>query len=414
MEPRDLFAPDVMSTPIEGAAPNGARSDLRDVHEAVPASDAAWMRRALALAEHGRGSTSPNPLVGCVLVRDGELVGEGHHAKAGGPHAEVVALEAAGDAAAGATAYVTLEPCDHHGRTPPCSRALIEAGITRVVVASLDPDPRVDGGGVRRLREAGIDVDVGILRDEADAQNDIFRTSVLRGRPYVLYKTAMTLDGKIATRTGHSRWITGDASRALVQRWRHELDAVAVGVSTVLLDDPLLTARVEGGRTPLKVVFDSVARTPPDASLFLPDDAGTVPRVIVYVGPRAPDDRRRALREAGAEVVEHGGPRDRPAVTAVLEDLHERDVRSVLLEGGGTLAWSFLEAGAIDRVAWFIGPKLLGGNGATPLGGLGVTSMPDAVALTDVTTRPSGDDLLIEARVAPTHPSAARAEERSS
>lgn len=357
------------------------------------------MARALDLAERGRGTTSPNPLVGCVLVRDGEIVGEGHHRHAGEDHAEIAALLDAGESASGATAYVTLEPCDHHGRTPPCSLALISAGVRRVVVATLDPNPRVDGAGVRRLRDAGIEVDVGVRGDEADRQNEAFRTSQLLGRPFVLYKTAMTLDGKIATRTGQSRWITSETSRARVQRWRHELDAVAVGVSTVLLDDPRLTARVERGRTPLKVVFDSVARTPPDAALLAPDEAGVPARVTVFVGPSAPDERVAALRDAGADVTTLDGPRGRPAVAAALAELHRREVRSVLLEGGGTLAWSFLEARAIDRVAWFIGPKLLGGNGATPLGGMGVTTMDEAIGLDDLTSEASGTDLLLSARV---------------
>lgn len=357
------------------------------------------MARALELAEHGRGTTSPNPLVGCVLVRDGAIVGEGYHRRAGEDHAEIVALRDAGDAAEGSTAYVTLEPCDHHGRTPPCSLALIRAGVRRVVVAALDPNPVVDGSGVRRLVGAGVEVDVGVRRDEAERQNEVFRTSQLLGRPFVLYKTAMTLDGKIATRTGHSRWITGETSRARVQRWRHELDAVVVGVSTVLLDDPRLTARVEHGRTPRKVVFDSVARTPPGAALLAPDEAGVPARVTVVVGPLAAADRVAALRDAGAEVVTLDGPKGRPSVAAALAELHRREVRSVLLEGGGTLAWSFLEARAIDRVAWFIGPKLLGGNGATPLGGLGVTTMDEATELADLRSEMSGDDLLLTARV---------------
>jgi len=362
-------------------------------------NDERYMDRALVLAEQGRATVSPNPLVGCVLVREGAIVGEGYHRRAGEPHAEVLALREAGEAARGATAYLTLEPCDHHGRTPPCSEALISAGVARVAVAALDPDPRVDGAGVRRLRDAGIAVEVGIRREEAELQNEIFRTAQLAGRPFVLYKTAMTLDGKIATRTGQSRWITGTASRELVHRWRHELDAVAVGVSTVLLDDPRLTARVPAGRTPLKLVFDSVGRTPPDAALFDPDDQGADARVLIYVAPDAPALRIEALRQAGAEVIALDGPRGRPAVTAALADLQRREVRSVLLEGGGTLAWSFLETRAIDRVAWFVGPKLLGGNGATPLGGLGVRFMEDATQLSDLHSEPSGEDLLISARV---------------
>lgn len=372
---------------------------MSGAHAEPMAEHERFMIRALELAEQGRATASPNPMVGCVIVDGGDVVGEGWHRRAGEAHAEIVALRAAGEHARGATVYVTLEPCDHHGRTPPCTQALIDAGVRRVVVAALDPDPRVDGAGVRRLQEAGVEVVVGVLRGEAERQNEAFRTALLAGRPYVLYKTAMTLDGKIATRTGQSRWITGDASRARVQRWRHELDAVAVGASTVLLDDPRLTARVDGGRTPLKVVFDTVARTPPDATLFAPDEGGTPARVLIAVGESAPDARVAALRDAGAEVIVVPGPKGRPSVTGVLAELQAREVRSVLLEGGGTLAWSFLEARAIDRVAWFIGPKLLGGHGATPLAGPGVTTMDDAYGLTELRSDVSGEDLLLTARV---------------
>ena len=361
------------------------------------------MARALELAELGRGTTSPNPMVGCVLVAGDEVVGEGWHRRAGEPHAEALALRDAGPRARGATAYVTLEPCDHHGRTPPCSLALIEAGVARVVVATQDPDPRVRGAGLRRLREAGVDVVTGVLADAAEAQNEAYLTSQRRGRPFVLYKTAMTLDGKIATRTGHARWITGEASRARVQRWRDELDAVAIGVTTVLLDDPRLTARVEGGRTPIKVVFDARARTPVDAALFAPDQGGAPARVWIVTGPKAPEARLAALRDAGAETIRvdgpEDGPEDRPDVAAALAELHRREVRGLLLEGGGTLAWSFLEAGAIDRVAWFVAPKLLGGPGATPLGGPGVATMDAAIDLHDLRSEASGADLLITGRV---------------
>lgn len=368
------------------------RTETTDEH-------ARFMARALDLAEQGRATTSPNPMVGCVIVADGEIVGEGFHRRAGEDHAEIVALRDAGDAARGATAYVTLEPCDHHGRTPPCSEALIRAGVRSVVVAALDPNPAVDGAGVRRLRDAGVEVATGVLQDQAERQNEAFRTSQLLRRPFVLYKTAMTLDGKIATRTGHSRWITGEASRRRVQRWRHELDAVAVGVTTVLLDDPRLTARVDGGSTPLKVVFDSVARTPPDAALFANDEHGVAARVTVVVGPKAPEPRAAALRDAGAELVRLDGPNGRPSVAGALAELHRREVRSLLLEGGGTLAWSFLDAHAIDRVAWFIGPKLLGGAGASPLGGRGVATMEHAVGLDELRSETSGDDLLLTARI---------------
>jgi len=357
------------------------------------------MRRALALAERGRGHVSPNPLVGCVLVREGEVVGEGWHRRAGEPHAEVEALTAAGERARGATAYVTLEPCDHTGRTPPCTEALIQAGVRRAVVAAFDPNPVTDGAGVRRLREAGVEVEVGLAREEAEAQNEVFRVAQLHGRPFVLYKTAMTLDGKIATRAGRSRWITGEAARERVQRWRNELDGVAVGINTVLLDDPLLTSRIEGGRTPVKVVFDSVARTPPTARLFEPDAAGVPARVVLFATAKASPERVAALRERGAEVVVTGETQGRTDVRAALPALLERGVTSLLLEGGGTLAWAFFEAQAVDRVAWFIGPKLLGGAGASPLGGIGVARMEDALTLGDVRTESLDGDLLVTGRV---------------
>jgi diaminohydroxyphosphoribosylaminopyrimidine deaminase / 5-amino-6-(5-phosphoribosylamino)uracil reductase len=358
------------------------------------------MRRALALAEHGRPAASPNPLVGCVIVAGDEVVGEGWHARAGEPHAEVIALQAAGERARGATAYVTLEPCDHHGRTPPCTGALLAAGVARVVIATADPNPLVDGRGAQRLRAAGVDVSVGLLASEAQEQNAAFFTAQRLGRPWVRYKTAMTLDGKIATRTGQSRWITGEASRALVQRWRHESDAVAVGVTTVLLDDPRLTARIAGGRTPRKVVFDSVGRTPPGAALFEPDDDGVAARVTLMVGPSAPAARLDALRERGADVVTSDDGRGRPDVAGSLRHLLALEsVTSVLLEGGGTLAWSFVEARVVDRIAWFVGPMLLGGKGASPLGGLGVATIADAITLDGMSVRHLGHDLLVEGGV---------------
>ncbi len=379
-----------MHSDPNGAARNGATWKDDDV---------AFMRRALELAERGRGTVSPNPLVGCVLVKNGSVIGEGWHERAGEAHAEVRALAAAGDAARGATAYVTLEPCAHTGRTGPCTEALIGAGIARVVVASLDPNPAVNGRGVERLRAQGISVEIGLLRATAETQNEVFRTAQLLRRPFVLYKTAMSLDGKIAVRTGRSRWITGPSARQRVHQWRAELDAVAVGVNTLLLDDPTLTAREPAGRTPLKVVFDSVARTPPTAKLFAPDEAGVPARVVIYCTSEAPQSRVAALESVGATVVRTSSERGRPVVAAVLSDLLARGVTSVLLEGGGTLAWDFFAHGFVDKVAWFIAPKLLGGTAAGPLGGLGVASMADAFELEDVVTQSIGADLLVTGRV---------------
>ena len=335
-------------------------------------------------------------MVGCVLAQGDEIVGEGWHQRAGEPHAEVLALRSAGTRGRGATAYVTLEPCDHQGRTPPCSEALIAAGVARVVVATLDPDARVAGRGLERLRAAGIEVTLGVLEDEARVQNAAYLTQRRTGRPWVRYKTAMTLDGKIATRTGRSRWITGVESRALVQRWRHEHDVVAVGVTTVLRDDPMLTARVADGRTPHKLVFDSVARTPVQAALFEADAYGVRARVTIATGPGAPAARVAALRERGATLLQSDDGRGRPSVQQTLAWLAEAGALSLLLEGGGTLAWSFAEAQAIDRVAWFVAPKLLGGGGASPLGGLGVATMDEALTLERTEVRRVGEDLLVE------------------
>jgi diaminohydroxyphosphoribosylaminopyrimidine deaminase/5-amino-6-(5-phosphoribosylamino)uracil reductase len=365
-------------------------------------TDVRHLRRALALAERGRGTTHPNPMVGCVIARGEEAVAEGWHERAGGPHAEAAALAAAGEAARGATAYVTLEPCAHHGRTPPCTDALIAAGVARVVFASPDPDPHVAGAGEARLRGAGVEVVSGALRDEADVLNAAYLTHRRLGRPWVRYKTAMTLDGKIATRTGRSRWITGPAARAMVHRWRHQADAVAVGINTLLQDDPALTTRLEGddapGRTARKVVFDAIARTPVTARVFDDGPDGAPARVTIVVGPDAPDARTAALEARGARVLRVPALQGRPDVGIALRELAGGDdpVVELLLEGGGTLAWSFLAAGAIDRVAWFVAPKLVGGRGATPLAGLGVAGMDEAHALQDTEVRRVGDDLLIE------------------
>ena len=414
------------NAPWQSMDPELQRAGSRPVSEGAESAgdpggrdgDDRYMARALELAERGRATVSPNPMVGCVIVRDHRVVGEGWHRRPGTPHAEVHALRAAGDAARGATAYVTLEPCSHHGRTPPCSDALVRAGVRRVVVAAGDPNPLVNGAGLRRLREAGVEVRRGVMRAEVEAQNEAFLTAQRTGRPFVLYKTAMSLDGRIATRTGASRWITGEAARARVQRWRHWSDAVAVGVGTVLADDPLLTARIAGGRTPLKVIFDSTARTPTDAALFRPDRAGEPARVLIVAADGAPRSRTEALRRSGATVVELEGEDGRPSVREALSALRDREVGRVLLEGGGTLAWSFFAAGAVDRVAWFVAPMLLGGGGATPLAGAGVARLEDAIRLEGVRTEACGDDLLLEARVAsfrrlaPPAPATTRAGER--
>lgn len=316
------------------------------------------MRAALGQAARGLGRTSPNPSVGCVVVREGEIVGRGFHPKAGEPHAEVFALREAAERARGATAYVTLEPCSHFGRTPPCADALIAAGVRRVVVAALDPNPRVAGRGVRKLREADIEVSVGVLQDEAARQQAGFRSLITRARPWTVLKYAMTLDGTIATRSGDSRWVSSEEARTLVHRWRDELDAVAVGAQTVLTDDPQLTTRgVPGGRDARRVVFDRRGRVPAAARTLGP---GSVLVTSAQTDPRP-------FEAYGTTVIAH---EDLPGA---LRALGELDIASVLLEGGPVLAGAFLEADLVDEVRVFVAPKLLGA-GQSPLGGRCMTS----------------------------------------
>ncbi len=353
------------------------------------------MRRALALAARGLGRTSPNPAVGAVVVRGDTVVGEGFHERAGAPHAERVALGIAGEAARGADLYVTLEPCCHHGRTPPCTEAIIEAGIARVFYACADPDPRASGDGHRQLEAAGVQVEAGLLRDEAERVNEAYLKHKRTGRPFVTLKLAMSLDGKIATRSGDARWITGEAARRRVHEMRNSSDAVMVGVGTVLADDPRLTTRgIEGGRDALRVICDSRARTPPDARVISQDSDAPC---LVAVAEGAGAERVEALREAGPEVLVLPGQNGRVDLDALSLALGEREVMSVLLEGGGTLAWSALKSGMVDKVALFYAPMILGGDEAIPaVGGLGIERIADAFRLREMTVERVGDDLLVE------------------
>ena len=356
------------------------------------------MRRALTLALGGRGCTSPNPMVGAVLVKDGVVVGEGYHAQLGGPHAEVVALDAAGERARGATLYVSLEPCCHTGRTPPCTDAILRAGVSRVVAAVQDPNPAVRGQGLARLREAGLAVDVGACEAEARALNAAFFTWVTMGRPLGILKAGMSLDGKIATRTGEARWITGEPSRRRAHQMRAEVDAILVGAETALRDDPLLTARDSPApRQPLRVVADSRARLPLAHQLVR--TAREVP-TLVAATPQAPGDRVSALKAAGVEVLVVDGPGPRVDLRALAGALAKRNVTSLLIEGGGTLHAAALEAGIVDRVAIFIAPILLGGRDAVPvLGGAGAATLGEAWRLNDVALEPMGDDWLFTGTV---------------
>ena len=362
--------------------------------------DARFMRRALELAERGRGLTSPNPMVGAVVVSDDEIVGEGYHERAGGPHAEVVALAAAGARSRGATLYVTLEPCSYHGRTPPCATSVVAAGISRVVAALVDPNPRVSGRGLAVLREAGVEVADAILTDHAERQNRAFVAAMRLGRPHVTLKAAMTLDGRIADRQGESKWITGEEARASAHRLRSECDAIVVGVGTVLRDDPALTVRRERPwpREPYRVVLDTHARTPAGARLIA---AATPARALVITGEGARPDRVAALRTAGATVVPVETRDGRVDPRAALAALADREVRAVLVEGGSDVHGAFVDAGLVDRVAVFVAPRLLGGRQATPsIGGFG-RPLAGALRLGTLEVVRVGDDLLIEADLRP-------------
>lgn len=353
------------------------------------------MQRALELARLGLGRTSPNPPVGAVVARGGAVVGEGYHRKSGTPHAERVALANAGEVARGADLYVTLEPCCHHGRTPPCTDAIIEAGIARVFYAVEDPDPHCAGGGEAALSAAGIEVEGGLLRDDARRLLAGYIRHRVSGRPLVTVKLAMSLDGRIATKTGDSQWISGDRSRRIVHEMRDRCDAVMVGVGTVLVDDPALTTRdVPGGRDALRVIVDSRASTPADAKVIRQQsDAGC----LIACTAAASLDRVGILRDAGAEVCVLPERAGRVDLAALMDALGRRGVLNLLVEGGGDLAGGALAAGVVDRVMLFYAPLIIGGRDAVPaVGGEGAECVADALRLHDVTTRRIGDDLLIE------------------
>jgi len=361
-----------------------------------------WMRRALHLAE--RGFTPPNPMVGCVLVRDGVNVGEGWHPYAGQPHAEVFALRAAGEKAAGATAYVTLEPCSHFGRTPPCADALIAARVRRVVVATPDPNPKVSGRGMARLQAAGIEVALGILETPARRVNEAFLHFHTTGVPFVTLKAAMTLDGKIATRTGDSKWITGPKARRYVHLQRARSGAVMVGIGTLLADDAQLTARLPGvtlPRQPLRIVVDSHLRTPPDcAAIRL---ATPKSPLLIATQESVDSDRARALLKEGVEILSlPANTAGRVDLSALLEELAKRQIISIWVEGGGELHASLLQAGLAHKALFFIAPKLLGGKDApTPLEGIGPGLMVEAISLDTLSVHHFGPDLAVEGRIVP-------------
>lgn len=359
-------------------------------------SDQEYMELALKLAEKGEGWTAPNPMVGAVIVKDGRIIGQGWHERYGELHAERNALKACTEPPEGGTIYVTLEPCCHHGKQPPCVDAILSSGIRRVVVGSADPNPLVSGKGMQILRENGVEVTEHVLQKECDRLNEIFFHYIRTGRPFVTMKYAMTMDGKIAAYTGASKWITGEKSRAYVQRQRHRHTAIMVGAGTVLADDPLLTCRMKDGKNPIRVICDSSLCTPTDAQVVV--TAAQVPTILATC---CKDQEKHKTYEAlGCRVLVAGEAGGRVELPKLMEMLGQEQIDSILLEGGGTLNWSALKSGIVQKVQAYIAPKLFGGQSAkTPVEGTGVPCPEDAVFLKDSRIICLGEDFLIEGEV---------------
>ncbi len=357
--------------------------------------DEKMMRRALNLARKGAGFTNPNPMVGAVIVKDGRVIGEGWHEAYGGPHAEIIAFEKATEDVAGATMYVTLEPCSHYGKTPPCVHAIVEKKLARVVVAMEDPNPLVAGRGIEFLKRNGIQVDCGILEQEAMKLNNVFVKFITTGRPYCVMKTAMTLDGKIASYTGSSKWITNEESRAFVHRLRSRMTGIMVGITTVLVDDPMLTSRLQERtvRQPVRIVLDSRARIPLSSAVL---KTTHLAETIVVVTELADPGKVLKIQEMGAEVVTMPIKNGHVDIDAVMEHFGKRGIDSILLEAGGAINYSALADGVVDKVYAFIAPKIIGGKSAkTPVEGEGIAEMQDAIQLEDLEIVRFGDDVMI-------------------
>lgn len=360
--------------------------------------DMQYMRRAMELASRGTGAVNPNPLVGAVVVKDGRIIAEGWHERYGGLHAERNALKNAAGDAAGATMYVTLEPCCHFGKTPPCTDAIIEHRITKVVVGLTDPNPLVAGKGIEKLRDAGIDVVARVLEDELREQNRVFLKYITTGMPWVILKAAMTLDGKIAAHTGDSRWITGEESRHYVQQMRAEYPSIMVGSGTVRTDDPLLNCRLEGDiRQPVRIIVDSRAAISPDSRIVR---TATEYRTIVVHTKQASFGQLETLRAAGVETFLCAARDNRVDVREMLHALGGWGIDAVLLEGGGELNDTFIREGLVDEVCVFVAPKIIGGREAkTPVEGIGFARMDEAVALHDTRITPIGGDFMIRGKI---------------
>ena len=358
--------------------------------------DEQFMRVALRLASRGVGNTSPNPMVGAVVVKNGQVVGQGYHRQAGTPHAEIHALQSAGEQAQGATIYVTLEPCNHHGRTPPCTEAILRSGVSRVVVGCSDPNPGVSGGGADYLRSKGISVEIGALEERCFKLNEPFIKHITTGLPLVIAKVAASLDGKIASRLGDSRWISNERSRRFVHRLRHAADGILVGVGTVIADNPRLTTRLPGkkGKNPLRIVLDTHLRTPPDC--LVAEQTNEAPTLIA-TGPEPYKKRRAVLEGQGVEVLPLPLTRGRVSLPALLKHLGEREITSLLVEGGAEVHGGFFYDNLVDKVYLFFAPKIIGGSSGVPMvGGIGAASVAEALSLRDLKLRRFDDDIMIE------------------
>jgi diaminohydroxyphosphoribosylaminopyrimidine deaminase/5-amino-6-(5-phosphoribosylamino)uracil reductase len=356
--------------------------------------DEKYMRMALRLAEKARGRTSPNPMVGAVVVKDGKVISRGYHRQAGEPHAEAIALKKAGNKAKGAILYVTLEPCSHTGkRTPPCSPLVVQSGVKRVVIAMIDPNPKVSGGGVKALRSAGIEVVTGVLGSEATKLNEAFIKHVTTGVPFVTLKIAQTLDGRIATASGESKWITGEQAREEGHRLRDSNDAILVGINTVLKDDPSLTTRIPGGRDPIRVIVDSSLRIPLKAKVLT---QASSERTIVATLSTAPKSKLKKIQDLGAEVFVVKSAQGRVDLRDLMKKLGKKDVVSVLIEGGSEINASALKAGVVDKVVLFLAPMLMTGvNSLCSVGGTSPLKLGHALRLQDLAVKFTGNDLMV-------------------
>ncbi len=356
--------------------------------------DTYFMRLALNLAVKAKGQTSPNPIVGALVVKNGRIVGRGYHKKAGAPHAEVVAIEEAKNRAKGALLYVTLEPCSHFGRTPPCVNRIIESGIKEVVTAALDPNPLNNGRGIRALKTNRVKVTSGVLEKEAKKVNEVFFKFITKGMPFVTIKLAQSLDGKIATASGESKWISNELSRKFAQRLRARVDAVLVGVETIIKDNPLLTCRLKScKRQPFRIVVDSRLRTPPGARIF----SGDACRVILAATRRAPAGRIKTFKAQGAKVLLIKALKKRVCLKSLMKKLAKLDITHVLVEGGGEVAASCLQEGVADKMFFFISPKIIGGRSAkTGVEGEGAKRIKEAINLKNIKVSRFGKDILVE------------------